>query len=197
VAGGAGLMAGAAWAAAGATGQGSGLILAILITSAGVLVVTATRAPAGGLAMLLGVVLVFIAAIAVTANSAMSRIGSAWPSIESELRRSVANELELAVAGAADWAKTSAARALRLPNGQYRPFRELDLSLNANGGAAERGIVVYRDGRPWAWTGTVRQPVESLTASLGVAISPFYISLYASADSGNRRAVALQLLHAE
>jgi two-component system nitrogen regulation sensor histidine kinase NtrY len=190
-------MAGAAWAAAGATGQGSGLILAILITSAGVLVVTATRAPAGGLAMLLGVVLVFIAAIAVTANSAMSRIGSAWPSIESELRRSVANELELAVAGAADWAKTSAARALRLPNGQYRPFRELDLSLNANGGAAERGIVVYRDGRPWAWTGTVRQPVESLTASLGVAISPFYISLYASADSGNRRAVALQLLHAE
>ena len=83
--------------------------------------------------MLLGVVLVFIAAITVTANSAMSRIASDWPSIQSELRRSVASELDIAVARAADWAKTSAERAVRLPNGQYRPFRELDLLLNAQG----------------------------------------------------------------
>ncbi len=147
--------------------------------------------------MLLGAALVFVAAIAVTANRAMSRIASEWPSIEAELRRSVARELDATIARAADWVRTSAAQATRLPNGQYRPFRELELLQNEAGGEAERGIVVYRAERPWAWAGILRQSIDSAAESLGVAISPFYVSLYASADSGNRHAVAMQLLHAE
>ncbi|MGH7712699.1 MAG: hypothetical protein ACREOG_15515, partial [Gemmatimonadaceae bacterium] len=77
------------------------------------------------------------------------------------------------------------------------PFGDLELLLGPSPTSPERGIVVYRDGRPWVWAGTVRQPVDSLTQPLGVAASPFYISIYATADSGNRRAVAVQLLHAE
>jgi len=197
LAGGAGLISAASWAAMGGTGQGTGLVLFALVGSAAVLVVTASRAKRGGLGMLLGTVLVFIAAIAVTANRARARIESAWPSMEAELSGSIARETDAAVTRAAAWARNSANQALRLPNGAQRPFRELEDLLRDGAGEAERGIVLYRAGRPWAWAGTVRQPLDSLREPLGVAASPFYLSVYAGADSGNMRAVALQLLHAE
>lgn len=196
MAGGAGLLSGAAWAAMGGSGRGTSLVLFALVSSAAVLVFTSSRSKKGGLGMLLGAMLVFIAAIAVTANRARSRIESEWPTIEADLRSSLERELDAAVARAATWARTSARQALRLPNG-YRPFAEMERLLNSAAGEAERGIVLYRGGRPWAWAGTVRQPLDSLSDSLGVAESPFYLSMYASADSGSVHAVALQLLHAD
>ncbi|HEY7568802.1 MAG TPA: ATP-binding protein [Gemmatimonadaceae bacterium] len=172
-------------------------MLFALVSSAAVLVLTASRAKRGGLGMLLGSVLVFIAAIAVTANRAQARIETQWPVMEADLSRSIAGEMDAAVARAAAWARDAASHALRLPNVVQRPFSELEQLLRDGAGEAERGMVLYRVGRPWAWAGTVRQPLDSLTQPLGVAASPFYLSIYARADSGNMHAVALQLLHAE
>jgi signal transduction histidine kinase len=185
----------------GGVGRWSGLVVFLLIVSALVLLATASRARGLGglLGTLLGAVLVFVAAIAVTANRARDRIESDWATMEGELRRSVARELDGAVARAADWARGAARRALRLPNEEARPFRELEVLLGDadQEQGPERGLVVQRDQRAWAWAGNVRQRVDTLTEPLGIVVSPFYISLYAIADSGNRRAVALQLLHAE
>ena len=197
VAGGLGLLSAAAWAGMGGSGRGTGLVLFGLVSSAAVLLMTSIRTHRGWLGLLLGTVLVFIAAIAVTANRARTRIESEWPSIEADLYRSVDREMDAAVARAAAWASSVATEALRLPNGADRPFRELEQLLRDGAGEAERGIVLYRAGRPWAWAGTVRQPLDSLRQPLGIAQSPFYLSLYATADSGNMHAVALQLLHAE
>lgn len=197
LAGGIGLLSAAAWAAMGGSGNGTGLVLFALVSSAAVLLFTASRARRGGFGMLLGAVLVFIAAIAVTANRARTRIESEWTQMATELSSSIAREMDGAVTRAAAWARTTSRDALHAPNGRYRPFRELEQLLRDRSGEAERGIVVYHAGRPWAWAGTVRQPLDSLSDSLGVAVSPFYVSIYARADSGNRHAVALQLLHAE
>ncbi len=183
----------------GGSGRGSGLVLFLLIAAAGVLLSTAVRAGGvgGSLGLLLGAVLVFIAAIAVTANRARDEIERDWASVEANMRVALERELDAAAARAAEWARAAANRALRTPNADYRPFREFDLLLGASAQDPERGLVVYRAGRPWAWAGTARQSSDSLTEPLGVAVSLFYVSLYASADSGNRRAVATQLLHAE
>ncbi|HJU72127.1 MAG TPA: hypothetical protein VJ717_00165, partial [Gemmatimonadaceae bacterium] len=195
--GGVGLLSGAAWALVGGSGRGSGIILSMLVLSALVLLAIPGRRMGGAFALLLGADLVFMAAIAVTANRARERIETSWPQIESDLRRSVAREVDAAVSRAVNWAESTARRALLLPNGDSRPFRELQLLLEESETEGERGIVLFRAGRPWAWAGMVRQPVDSLRDVVGVAVSPFYVSIYARADSGNRRAVALQLLHAE
>jgi signal transduction histidine kinase len=170
-----------------------------MIASAALLLTSAfrVRGTPGLLGMLLGAILVFIAAIAVTANRARDMIDRNWASVEASMRAALERELDGAVARGAEWARTAATRSLRTPNGDYRPFREFELLLGASAEDPERGLVVYRAGRPWAWAGTIRQATDSLTESLGVAVSPFYVSLYASADSGNRHAVAVQLLHAE
>ncbi|MGQ0539077.1 MAG: hypothetical protein ACT4R6_09045, partial [Gemmatimonadaceae bacterium] len=196
--GGLGLLAAAAWAGRGAGNQV--LLLVVLAGATAVLVATAgwkgVGSGGGGiLGSLLGAVLVFMAAVAVAANRAIARIEEGPPAIEAEVVRTAASEFDAQVEEAAAWAREAAARALRLPNGRVRPFAGL-AALTAGEAAGERAVVLYRSGIPWAWTGTLRQPTESLTASLGVAMSQFYISLYARADSGNLHAVATQLLHA-
>jgi signal transduction histidine kinase len=177
------------------------VILFLLIASAAFLLITASRVRGLGglLGTLLGAVLVFIAAIAVTANRARARIEQQWPRVEADLRESLVREVDVAVARAADWARHAAVRALHLPNEEGPPFRALELLLSDADAARgpEQGIVAYRDRRPWVWAGGIRQTVDTLTDPLGIVVSPFYISLYATADSGNRRAVAVQLLHAE
>jgi hypothetical protein len=66
------------------------------------------------------------------------------------------------------------------------------------GGAAERAVVLYAGGRPFAWGGKVRVSPDSLPGRpLTVSMTPFYVVLHAAADRADRRAVAMAIVHAE
>ncbi|HEX2778306.1 MAG TPA: hypothetical protein VHM30_02335, partial [Gemmatimonadaceae bacterium] len=117
-----------------------------------------------------------------------------WPAYGSALRQAATARMrgELATLGV-DLAR-AARRALAVPRDRDAAFGALSSLV---GGAGERGVVLYEQGAPYAWAGTVRVRTDTLHASLGATVSPFYVTLHAVADSGGRRAVATGLVHAE
>lgn len=64
-------------------------------------------------------------------------------------------------------------------------------------GHPDRAVLRARDGRPEAWAGRLAVPVDSLPATHGVMVTPFYLALYVVERRGNVTAVATALLHAE
>jgi signal transduction histidine kinase len=86
-----------------------------------------------------------------------------------------------------------AERALGAPDDSAAAFAYLGAHTSA---APERGVVLFRAGHPSAWAGTIRVPVDSLTAVLGTTATPFYLAVYAAAQRGDERAVATALISA-
>ena len=106
--------------------------------------------------------------------------------------------LSRVVRAAAEELRTVAADALQAPEDSIGRFDGLRRALpDANSRAGEGAAVLFEDGAAIAWSGTVRLPPEEMRESLGVRASNFYTVLYASAERGGRRAVAMRLLHAE
>ena len=64
-------------------------------------------------------------------------------------------------------------------------------------GHPERAILRARAGRPDAWAGRLHLPVDSLPATHGVMVTPFYLALYVAERAGDVTAIATALLHAE
>ena len=64
-------------------------------------------------------------------------------------------------------------------------------------GHPERAVLRARDGHPEAWAGRLVVPVDSLPATHGVMVTPFYLALYVVERRGDVTAVATALLHAE
>lgn len=64
-------------------------------------------------------------------------------------------------------------------------------------GHPERAILRARNGRPDAWAGRLHLPIDSLPATHGVMITPFYLALYVAESRGDVAAIATALLHAE
>jgi two-component system nitrogen regulation sensor histidine kinase NtrY len=60
----------------------------------------------------------------------------------------------------------------------------------------EESVVLYDHDRPLAWSGEMRIDPGSVTSPLSVAFSPFYTTLNVVKTQGDRRAVALAVLHA-
>ncbi len=63
--------------------------------------------------------------------------------------------------------------------------------------AGETGVVVLEKGRPLAWSGRLRTPLETSPPGTSVSFSPFYTTLQVVAARGERSAVASALIHAE
>ena len=117
-----------------------------------------------------------------------------WPDFGARLVRKAASRLDAQLTDVAGQLATTAARALDAPQEQRAAFQNLG---GLTGGAGERGVVLYENDVPLAWSGIVRVATDTLHAPLGATITPFYTTLHAVAQRGTRRAVATVLLHAE
>jgi signal transduction histidine kinase len=65
-------------------------------------------------------------------------------------------------------------------------------------GPEERGVILFHGDSAVAWAGAIRVlPASRDTGDVvGIATSAFYLTLYATAERGNKRAVATALVHA-
>lgn len=64
-------------------------------------------------------------------------------------------------------------------------------------GQGERSVVLWDGGTALAWAGVTRIPVERLLGAGGVEFTTFYSAVYVAAAKGSRRAVAVELVHAD
>ena len=135
----------------------------------------------------------FVASAAVAERSA-ARIEQEWDSYRTEVEAGAAARLQGALLAAAADLSTAATRALDAPENPADAFEYLDRSAN---GAGERGIVLYRRGRPLAWGGRMRVSPDTLSGRLGASFTSFYLTLHATAERGESRAVATALVHAD
>jgi two-component system, NtrC family, nitrogen regulation sensor histidine kinase NtrY len=87
----------------------------------------------------------------------------------------------------------AAQAALDAPADAPAAFTALDLLPD---GTPEAGVVLFRDGRPVAWRGTIRVPLVGARDSAGTIVTPFYVAVYAAASRGSNRAIATMLVHA-
>ncbi len=75
-----------------------------------------------------------------------------------------------------------------------RAFADLD---KLRGTSASRSVVLIRGDVPFAWSGRLMTPLDSLVGPVGVTSTPFYVTIYAIAGRGGDRAVAEVLVHAD
>ncbi len=87
-----------------------------------------------------------------------------------------------------------AVSALDVPADANPAFERLD---KLRGSSESRAIVVVRGGVPFAWSGRIVAPLDSLRGPVGAQGTPFYLVLFAIAGRGTDRAVAETLVHAE
>jgi signal transduction histidine kinase len=132
---------------------------------------------------------------AAVAQTSIARIDRSWDAYRAELEFGAAERLERALLGTASSLGEAARSALDAPADPARAFAAV--SELVDGSAGERGIVLYRGGRPATWAGTSRISTDTLTARLGATFTPFYLTLYATASRGDLRAVATALVHAD
>jgi two-component system nitrogen regulation sensor histidine kinase NtrY len=132
---------------------------------------------------------------AAIAQRSVARIDREWDAYRAEIEFGAAARLERALLDAAAELSQEARRALDAPSEHKAAFDALAMLVKK--GTGERGIVVFRAGRPQAWAGTTRVVADGLTDRLGAVFSPFYLTLYATAERGSVRAVATALVHAD
>jgi signal transduction histidine kinase len=87
----------------------------------------------------------------------------------------------------------AAEQALLAPEDRQAAFTYLEPLVH---GPDDRGIVLYRGDSAFAWNGQMRTSPDSLSDSIGVSPSEFYLTLYATAYRRGDRAVATVLLSA-
>ncbi len=75
-----------------------------------------------------------------------------------------------------------------------RAFADLD---KLRGPSESRSVVLIRGGAPFAWSGRLMTPLDSLVGPVGAWPTQFYLALYAIAGRGSDRAVAEVLVHAD
>ena len=117
-----------------------------------------------------------------------------WDAYRTEIEFGAAARLERALLETAAELTSAARRALDAP---AEPTDAFDALAPLVDGVGERGVVLFRSGRPAAWAGTTRVVADGLTDRLGAVFAPFYLTLYATAERGNVRAVATALVHAD
>jgi signal transduction histidine kinase len=61
----------------------------------------------------------------------------------------------------------------------------------------ETGVIVFKSGKPFAWTGQMRNPPQLTGPGTTVGFSPFYVTLQVAVTRGVLTAIATSLLHSE
>ena len=129
------------------------------------------------------------------AQRSIARVDTAWDAYRADIEFGAADQLERALLATSASLSQAARRALDAPVEEAAAFDKLAGLVDSRSG--ERGVVLYRAGRPVAWAGTTRVSTDDLTAPLGASFTPFYLTLYATATRGDARAVATALVHAD
>ncbi|MGH7678700.1 MAG: ATP-binding protein [Gemmatimonadaceae bacterium] len=124
----------------------------------------------------------------------LARLQRDWPTVGAEMSGNSLSQLESQVAEAVTALRTRATEAISAPDDRAAAFDHLGASIPEE--SQSDAVVLFRGDSAHAWSGRPRVPVEALSAAVGVVGSPFYLSLYASATEGGRRAVATRLLYA-
>ena len=131
---------------------------------------------------------------AAVAQRSIARIDREWDAYRTDIELGAAARLERAMLSTASELTAAAQRALDAPAADSAAFNAV---AGLAAGPGERGIVLFRGGKPAAWAGTTRIVVDALTDRLGASFTPFYLTLYATAQRGDTRAVATALIHAD
>jgi signal transduction histidine kinase len=87
-----------------------------------------------------------------------------------------------------------AVQALDAPADPRKAFAELD---RLKGSSESRSVLLIRGGVPFAWSGRLMTPLDSLVGPVGAWSTPFYLTVYGIAGRGSDRAVAELLVHAD
>ncbi|HEY2026816.1 MAG TPA: hypothetical protein VGG78_07385, partial [Gemmatimonadaceae bacterium] len=184
------------WLADPRVGYVAGCFLATTLAA-----VAALRWSPASLRMPLAVTLAPLAALVVVAGRAELRLTS-FSRAPTEVGAAEAKRQEAMLAGRVDEELRSlrhaAARALRISSSANDPEGAVIALERAIGRGARdyRAVLVARGDTLLAWAGTLHADPRALTGPSGVVATPFGLTLYVSADSAGRRAVATSLLYA-
>jgi signal transduction histidine kinase len=162
-------------------------------TAAAFATASASRARKRWVSGFVAAMVAFVVAAAIAQRS-IERIDREWDTYRADIEFGAAARLERAMLATSNELTTAAQRALDAPS---EPSAAFDALAELVGGPAERGVILFRGGKPAAWAGTTRIVVDALTARLGASLTPFYLTLYATAQRGDARAIATALVHAD
>jgi signal transduction histidine kinase len=138
--------------------------------------------------------LVTFCALATMGQVALDRVVRSWDDTVAAITRHSAAVMHDELTALASDLRNSATKALDAPADPADAFAWLAPLARGDG---ERSIVLSRDGRPVAWSGTLRTVPDTSGAPFAVVRTPFYVALQATVQRGTARAVAVALLHAE
>ena len=124
----------------------------------------------------------------------LARLQRDWPSESARLHATAIADLERETVRTIERLRARAVTALDAPASRPEAFRQLDEGTDDEARGA--ALVLFEGDSAVAWSGRPRAPLDSLRDSVGLVQSPFYLSLYATAVRGSRRAVAAELLDA-
>ena len=128
------------------------------------------------------------------AQGELGRIERDWVAYRSERIERGAHRLDATLDSVEAALSRRARTALESADDTARAFGQLERLVPEDGAQT---VAVYEAGRPFAWAGRARVRTDSVAGAGGVIFTPFYVTLYAAAERGNRRAVAAALVHAE
>jgi two-component system nitrogen regulation sensor histidine kinase NtrY len=128
------------------------------------------------------------------AQRELGRIERDWSAYRSERVARGAQRLDVTLDSVEAALSRRARTALDAAEDTSRAFAHLERLVPEEGAQT---VALYRAGRPLAWAGRARVRTDSVAGAGGVIFTPFYVTLYAAAERGERRAVASALVHAE
>ena len=144
-------------------------------------------------ATVLGWALVVVAAQqTLRTRASQARASVARASTEAVVSTAPGEALRAEVATEGERLVAAARAATRLSRDRATAFREVGGLLP---GGIDRAVLVAQDGRPFAWSGRLVVPLDSLRGPVGAIVTPFYVVLYAAHLEGDRLGVATTLLH--
>ncbi len=171
------------------------LVATVCATVATLALAAPRRGPGTSAARAASVLLTAFALAGMAGQYALWRIDQFWPAVSQDVVARAQGTAQQALGRLSASLTRTATRALDAPSDPPAAF---DAVRRVLGQAVdpERGIVLYRNGGPVAWAGTIRTP-PSDAPGLSVTWSDFYVTLQAAVTRGASRAVATVLLHAD
>ena len=138
--------------------------------------------------------LAIFCALATAGQLALDRVEQSWDVTVAAITKHSAAVMHDELTALASDLHDNAAVALDAPSDPTAAFAWLAPLARGDG---ERSVVLSRDGRAVAWSGTLRTVPDTSGAPFAVVRTPFYVALQATVRRGPDRAVAVALLHAE
>ena len=121
---------------------------------------------------------------------ALARVDADWPAVRREALAAGEQRLARALDASGRALRDAARRALDAPADPDSAFDHVSQLRRESAvtGHADWSLVLLRQGRPVAWSGTVRGVIEPPHTPLAVTATPFYLELQATESRGDATA---------